>query len=72
MVVSTGFALVSAIVGIGKLVVLVTTLGLEVTTVVSMLVLVAGTDVVVSAMTVVEAIFGPVVTTFVIFVVDRV
>ena len=41
-------------------------------TVVSMLVVMAGTDVVVSAIAVVEAIFGPVVTTFVGFLVDRV
>ena len=45
---------------------------MEVSTVVSMLVVVAGRDVVVLAITVVEAIFGPVVTTFVDFVVDRV
>ena len=41
-------------------------------TVVSMLVVMAGMDVVVSAITVVEASFGPVVRTFVGFVVDRV
>ena len=72
MVVSTGFAVVSAIVGIGKLVVLVTTLGLELTSVFSMLVSVAGTDVVVSAMTVVEDSVGPVLTTFEGFFVDKV
>ena len=64
--------MVSAVVVVGKLVVVVSTVGLEVNTVVSLLVVVAGTDVVVSAMTAVEAIFGPVVTTFVGFVVDRV
>ena len=70
--VSTGFAVVPVIFGVGKLVVFVITLGLEVTTAVSMPVLVAGTDVVVSAMTVVEAIFGPVLTAFDGSVVDRV
>ena len=70
--VSTGLSAVSIILGVSKLVVFVITLGLEVTTVVSMSVLWAGTDVVVSAMSVVEAIFGAVLTAFDGSVVDRV
>ena len=70
--VSIGSSVVSPVVGSGKLVVVVTTLGLEVTADVSMLVVVAGMDLVVSLMTTVEAIVGRVVTTFVGFVVDRV
>ena len=70
--VSIGSSVVSPVVGSGKLVVVVTTLGLEVTADVSMLVVVAGMDLVVSLMTSVEAIVGRVVTTFVGFVVVRV
>ena len=70
--VSIGSSVVSPVVGSGKLVVVVTTLGLEVTADVSMLVVVAGMDLVVSLMTTVEAIVGRVVTTFVGFVVVRV
>ena len=61
--------MVSALVVVGKLVFVVTTVGLDVKTVVSLLVVVAGTDVVVSGITVVEAIVGPVVTTLGGFVV---
>ena len=46
--VSTGFVVVSAFVFVGTLVVMITAVGLEVKTVVSLLVVVAGTDVVVS------------------------
>ena len=70
--VSIGSSVVSPVVGSGKLVVVVTTLGLEVTADVSMLFVVAGMDLVVSLMTTVEAIVGRVVTTFVGFVVVRV
>ena len=58
MVVSTGFLVISSLVGI--LVVVVTTGGLEVTTDVTGLAVVAGIDVVVSWITVVEAFIGPV------------
>ena len=70
--VSIGSSVVSPVVGSGKLVVVVTTLGLEVTADVSMLVVVAGMDLVVSLMTTVEAIVGRVVTTSVGLVVVRV
>ena len=63
--------MVSAFVFVGTLVVMITAVGLEVKTVVSLLVVVAGTDVVVSGITVVD-IVGPVVTTCGGFVVDRV
>ena len=58
MIVSTGFVIISAVVG--TLVVVVTTVGLEVTTVVTGLVSVAGREVVVSRITVVEAFIGSV------------
>ena len=70
--VSIGLSVVSIILCVSELVVFVITLGLEVTTVVSLPVLVAGTDMVVSAMSVVEAIFGAVLTAFDGSVVDRV
>ena len=63
--------MVSAVV-VATLVVMITVLGLEVSTFVSLLVVVAGKEVVISARTVVEVIVGPVVTTVDGFVVDRV
>ena len=56
MVVSPGFTLVSVVVVFGTLVVVVITLGFEVTTVVSLLVVVAGIPMV-------ETVVGPAVTT---------
>ena len=58
MVVSPGFTLVSVVVVVGTLVVVVMTVGFEVTTVVSLLASVAGTSVVVSGITDVEALVG--------------
>ena len=69
MVVSTGFVVISALAGI--LVVVVTTVGLEVTTVVTGLVG-AGAEVVVSWITVVEAVIGAVGTSLREFVVDTI
>ena len=63
--------MVSAVV-VATLVVMITVLGLEVSTFASFLVVVAGKEVVISARTVVEVIVGPVVTTVDGFVVDRV
>ena len=56
----------------GTLVVVVKTVDLEVTTIVTGLVSLAGTEVVVSRITVVETVVGPVVTTLGGFVVDTV
>ena len=64
MVVSTGLALVSAVVVVGTLVVPVVTSCIEVTTVVFGLVVTAGTGVRILRSAVVEAILGPVVSTF--------
>ena len=62
MVVSTGLVVISAVVG--KLVVVVTTVGLKVTTDVTGLAVVAGIEVVVSPITVVDAFILPVGTTW--------
>ena len=70
MVVSTGFVVLSAVVG--TLVVVVTTMGLEVTTDVTGLASVTGIEVVVSRITVVEAVIGPVANLLAGFVVDTV
>ena len=56
--------MVSALLIVGTLFFVVTKVGLEVKRVVSLLVVVAGTEVVVSGRTVVEAIVEPAVTTF--------
>ena len=64
VVVSTGFTLVSAVVAVDTLVVVVTTLGREVTTLVSVLVVVAGTDLMVLRLAVSKTALGPVVSTF--------
>ena len=72
MLVSPGFTLVSVVVVVGTLVVVVMTMGFEVATVLSLLAMVVGTDVVVSGITLVETLVGRVVKTFVGFVVDRV
>ena len=72
VVVSKCLAVVSDICVVGKVVTLVATLGLEVTTVVDLLFVVAGTDVVVSAITVLEDVVGTVVTVFGAVVVDAV
>ena len=70
MVVSTGFVVLSAVVG--TLVVVVTTMGLEVTTDVTGLASVTGIEVVVSRITVVEAVIGPVAKLLAGLVVDTV
>ena len=57
--------MVSAVVSVGTLVVVVTTLGREVTTVVSVLVVVAGTDVMVLRLAVFKNALGSVVSTIV-------
>ena len=72
MLVSPGFTLVSVVVVVGTLVVVVMTMGFEVATVLSLLAMVVGTDLVVSGITLVETLVGRVVKTFVGFVVDRV
>ena len=64
VVVSAGFAVVSAVDVVGKLVVVVITLGLEVTTVVSGIVVVAGTDVMILRVSLVDAVLGSIVSTF--------
>ena len=61
--VSTGFILVSAVVVVGTLAVVIMTVGFEVTRIVSFLVVVAGKDMVVSGITLVETVVGPAVTT---------
>ena len=63
--------MVSAVV-VATLVVMITVVGSEVSTFVSLLVVVAGKEVVITGRSVVEVIVGPVVTTFGGFVVDRV
>ena len=68
----TSFTRDSRVVVVGTLVVVVMTVGFEVTTVVSLLASVAGTSVVVSGITDVEAIVGPVASTFGDSDVDRV
>ena len=72
VVVSAGFAVVSAVDVVGKLVVVVITLGLEVTTVVSGIVVVAGTDVMILRVSLVDAVLGSIVSTFGGFVVNTV
>ena len=62
--VSTGFAVVSAVDVVSKLVVVVITLGLEVTTAVSGIVVVAGTDVMILRVSLVDAVLGSIVSTF--------
>ena len=57
---------------VGKLVVVVITLGLEVTTVVSGIVVVAGTDVMILRVSLVDAVLGSIVSTFGGFVVNTV
>ena len=64
MVVSTGFAVVSAVVSVGKMGVVVTTLGKVVATVVSGPVVVAGTDMLVLGLTLVEDVIGLIISTF--------
>ena len=64
MVVSKGFAVVAIVVVVGTLVVVVKAVGLDVTVVVSLLVMVEGTDVVVSRITVVGDVVSLFVTTF--------
>ena len=64
VVVSTGFAVVFTVVDVGTLVVVVKTVGLEVTTIASLLVVIAETDEVVSGITIVADVVGPVVTIF--------
>ena len=63
--------MVSAVV-VATLVVMITVVGSEVSTFVSLLVVVAGKEVVITGRSVVEVIVGPVVTTVDGFVVDRV
>ena len=70
MIVSTGFVVISAVVG--TLVVVVTTVGLAVTTDLTGLASLAGIEEVVSRITVVEAVIGPVGTTVGGFVVDTI
>ena len=72
VVVSAGFDVVSAVDVVGKLVVVVITLGLEVTTVVSGIVVVAGTDVMILRVSLVDAVLGSIVSTFGGFVVNTV
>ena len=64
VVVPTGFAVVPNAIVVGTLVVAVTTVGLEVTKVGSLPVVVTRTDEVVSGITLVEDVVGPVVTVF--------
>ena len=68
MIDSTGFVVISAVVG--TLVVVVTTVGLAVTTDLTGLASLAGIEEVVSRITVVDAVIGPVGTTVGGFVVD--
>ena len=70
MEVSTGFVVISAVVG--TVLVVVTTVGLAVRTDVTGLALVAGIEVVVSRITVVAAVIGAVVVTLACFIVDTV
>ena len=62
--VSTSFAVVSAVVSVGKMGVVVTTLGKVVATVVSGPVVVAGTDMLVLRLTLVEDVIGLIISTF--------
>ena len=61
--VSTSFTRVSRVVVVGTLVVVVMTVGFDATRVVSLLVVVAGKDLVVSGINLAETVVGPAVTT---------